>query len=95
MKFKAFTTTWTHNSKSFILYIYFNGAPLCPFVAYILNSIKCEHERRKNHKIVTFAQQNKNNHLRNRGYFVIIASSPHPLLSTEHAENGLVEAPLN
>jgi len=27
-------------------------------------------------------------------YLVIIASSSHPLLLTEHAENGLVEAPL-
>ena len=27
--------------------------------------------------------------------FVIIASSSHPLLLTEHAVNGLVEAPLN
>ena len=27
--------------------------------------------------------------------FVIIASSSHPLLLTEHATDGLVEAPLN
>ena len=27
-------------------------------------------------------------------YYVIIASSSHPLLLTEHAANGLVEAPL-
>ena len=34
------------------------------------------------------------NHLGNRDYFVIIASSLHPLLLTEHAAKGLVEAPL-
>ena len=36
----------------------------------------------------------ENNHLRNGGYFTIIASSSHPLLLTEHAANGLVETPL-
>ena len=36
--------------------------------------------------------QNKN--LGNGDYFVIISSSSHPLLLTEHAANGLVEAPL-
>ena len=33
-------------------------------------------------------------HLGNGDYFVIIASLSHPLLLTEHAANGLVEAPL-
>ena len=37
----------------------------------------------------------ENKHLRNGAYFVIIASSSHPLSLTEHAANGLVEAPLN
>ena len=37
----------------------------------------------------------ENKHLVNGEYFVIIASSSHPLLLTEHAANGLVEAPLN
>ena len=36
----------------------------------------------------------KNKHLGNGDYFVIIASSSHPLFLTEHAANGLVEAPL-
>ena len=35
----------------------------------------------------------ENKHLRNGDYFVITASSMHPLLLTEHA-NGLVEASL-
>ena len=33
-------------------------------------------------------------HLGNGDYLVNIASSSHPLLLTEHAANGLVEAPL-
>ena len=33
-------------------------------------------------------------HLGNSDYLVIIASSSHALLLTEHAANGLVEAPL-
>jgi len=38
---------------------------------------------------------NKNNkHLGNGDYFAIIHSSSHPLLLTEHAANGLVEASL-
>ena len=36
----------------------------------------------------------QNERLRNGDYSVIIASSSHPLLLTEHAEKGLVEAPL-
>ena len=36
----------------------------------------------------------ENKHLRNGDYFVIIASSSHSLLLTEHATNGLIEAPL-
>ena len=35
-----------------------------------------------------------NKHLGNGDYFIIIASSSHPLLLTEHADNGMVEAPL-
>ena len=34
----------------------------------------------------------ENKHLGNGDYFVIIASSSHPSLLTEHATNGLVEA---
>ena len=37
---------------------------------------------------------NENKQLGNVNYFVIIAPSSHPLLLTEHAANGLVEAPL-
>ena len=33
----------------------------------------------------------ENKHLGDGDYFVIIASSSHPLLLTEHAANGLVE----
>ena len=33
-------------------------------------------------------------HLANGDYFAITASSSHPLFFTEHAGNGLVEAPL-
>ena len=36
----------------------------------------------------------KNEHFGNGDYFVIIASSLHPLLLTEYAANGLIEAPL-
>ena len=36
----------------------------------------------------------ENKHLGNGDYFVIIASSSHPLLLTGHAVNGLVEGPL-
>ena len=36
----------------------------------------------------------ENKRLGNGDYFVVIASSFHPLLLTEHAANGLVEAPL-
>ena len=37
----------------------------------------------------------ENKHFGNADYFVIIASSSHPLLFTEHAASGLVEVPLN
>ena len=36
----------------------------------------------------------ENKHLGIGDYFVITASSSHPLLLTEHAANGLVEVPL-
>ena len=36
----------------------------------------------------------ENKRMENGGYFVMIASFSHHLLLTEHAENGLVEAPL-
>ena len=36
----------------------------------------------------------ENKHLEKGDYVVIIASFSHPLLLTEHAANGLVEAPL-
>jgi len=36
----------------------------------------------------------ENKHLRNGGYFVIIASSSLPLLLAGHAANGLVEVPV-
>ena len=38
--------------------------------------------------------ENENKHLRNADHFVIIGSSSHSLLLTEHAANGLVEAAL-
>ena len=41
---KVLTTTWTHNSKSFILYIYFNGASTSTFAAYSVNNKGCEEE---------------------------------------------------
>ena len=38
----------------------------------------------------------KNEHSGNGDYFVIqVASSSHPIFLTEHAANGLVEAPVN
>ena len=37
----------------------------------------------------------ENKHLGNGDYFVIIASSSHPLELTGHAANGPVEGPLN
>ena len=36
----------------------------------------------------------ENKHLGNGDYFVIVASSSHSSLLTEHPANGLVEAPL-
>ena len=36
----------------------------------------------------------ENKHFGSGDFFVIIASSSHPLLLTEHAANGLVEVPL-
>ena len=46
----------THNSKPFILYIYFKGAPTSPFEAYFVNNnLECKEERKNNHKIVTIA----------------------------------------
>ena len=36
----------------------------------------------------------ENKHLGNGDYFVIITSSSHPLLLTEHPANGLIEVPL-
>ena len=36
----------------------------------------------------------ENKHLENGDYFVTIAFSSHPLLLTENAENGLLEASL-
>ena len=37
----------------------------------------------------------ENEHLGNDDYFVVISSSSHPLLLTEHVANGLVEASLS
>ena len=34
----------SENSKSFVPYIYFNGAPTSPFVACFSNNIECEPE---------------------------------------------------
>ena len=39
-------------------------------------------------------EQQRKTHLGNGGYFVIFASSSHPLLLTEQDVNGLVEAQL-
>jgi len=36
----------------------------------------------------------ENKHFGNGDYFVIISSSSHPLLLTEHAANVMVDAPL-
>ena len=43
-KFKVLMTTWTHNSKSFILDVYFNGASTSPFVACSVNNKGCEEQ---------------------------------------------------
>ena len=43
-KFKVLTTTWSHNSKSFILYTYFSGASTRPFAACSVNNKGCEEE---------------------------------------------------
>ena len=43
-KFKVLTTTWTHSSKSFILYIYFNSASTSTFAACFVNNKGCEEE---------------------------------------------------
>ena len=45
---------WTHNSKSFILYIYFNGASTSPFAACSVNDKKAT-KKLSNLKIVTAA----------------------------------------
>ena len=41
---KFSTTTWTHNTKSFIFYIYFNGASTSLFAACSVNNKGCEEE---------------------------------------------------
>ena len=41
---KVSTTTWTHNSKSFILYIYFNGTSTALFAACSVNDKGCKEE---------------------------------------------------
>ena len=44
-KFKVLATTWTLNSKSFILYIYFKGAPTNHLEAQFVNNIECKQDR--------------------------------------------------
>ena len=44
-KFKVLTTTWTHNSKSVIRYIYFNNASTTPFTACSVNNKECEEKQ--------------------------------------------------
>ena len=41
-KFKVLKATWTHNSKSLILYIKFYGALTGWFLAQFVNNIECE-----------------------------------------------------
>jgi len=43
------TTTWTQNSKSFILDIYLNGASTSPFAVCPLNDNWCEEEAQNGH----------------------------------------------
>ena len=43
-KFKVLTTTSTQNSKSFILYIYFNDTSTSPFAARSVNNKECKEE---------------------------------------------------
>ena len=42
--FKVLTTTWTHNSESFILLTYFNGASASPFAVCSVSNRGCEEE---------------------------------------------------
>ena len=44
-KVKVLTTTWTHNSKSFIRYIYFKGASTGPFTACSVNNKGCKEKQ--------------------------------------------------
>ena len=44
---------WRHNSKYFILYIYFNGASTSPFAACSVNFKRLEEEEIIRHKVVT------------------------------------------
>ena len=41
-KFIVLTTTWTHNSKSFILSVWYYGSPTSPPVASFANNKECE-----------------------------------------------------
>ena len=54
-KFKVLTTTWTHDSNSFILYICINGASTSPFAVCSVNN-KGGEKKIGNHKIVTISQ---------------------------------------
>ena len=53
---RALTTTLTHNSKSFILFIYFNGASSSPFAAFSVNNKGCEEEAIITNYIVPISQ---------------------------------------
>lgn len=54
--FKRHTWTQQHNSKSFILYTYFNGAPTTSFMVCLVDDIEYEQKKNINRKITTFAQ---------------------------------------
>ena len=70
-KFRFLTTTWTHNSKSFILYVYFNGASTSPFAACSVNN---------KFKDVWNMHLFQNSHRFPNGYFQVTFSLPLPSL---------------
>ena len=100
-KFEISSTKWTHNSKSFIIYIYFNGASNSPFAACITHDAchQCDvTDLRK-----TFLQPLSFLHSRNHSFEVdlfvflfLLANSKRPItFSLRHlfeSESGCVRA---
>ena len=60
----------------------------------MVKTLQCEELKQQRRQIQLKRHLKININMGNVDYFVIIASSSHPLMLTEHSANGLVEAPL-